>query len=141
LIHLGPVLTAGIAVSEQRNKALVSAGQIPPMPQQIRALVDTGAACTCVDPSVLQALNLTPTGTTLIHTPSSGNVPEPADQYDVALLIPGARPGDQPLLLPTIPVVASQLSLQGIQALIGRDILADCVLVYNGNMNQFTLAF
>ncbi len=29
----------------------------------------------------------------------------------------------------------------GIQALIGRDILANCVLVYNGNMNQFTLAF
>jgi hypothetical protein len=59
----GPVLNAIVAVSQERNAALVAAGQPAPKPQPIRALVDTGASATCVDPSVLAALSLTPTGT------------------------------------------------------------------------------
>jgi len=42
----------------------------------------------------------------------------------------------------TIPVVATDLLVQhGFHALIGRDVLGECVLVYNGSMGLFTLAF
>lgn len=40
-----------------------------------------------------------------------------------------------------VPVIASDLSLQGIDALVGRDILARCLFVYDGPANMFSLAF
>lgn len=69
----GPLLNAVISVSAARHNALISGGLPVPAPQVIRALVDTGASVTSIDPSVLTALNLTPTGSTLVHTPSTGS--------------------------------------------------------------------
>lgn len=46
------------------------------------------------------------------------------------------------MTIPSIPVL--QLPLlrhQQFHALIGRDILNRCVLIYNGSFRQFTLAF
>jgi hypothetical protein len=121
--------------------ALQAANSPVPAPVPIRALVDTGASCSCVDPSVLTSLGLTPTGSARINTPSNGSEPVDLPQYDVALIIPPATPGQSPLIFPIIPVVASQLRAQGIEALIGRDILSHCILVYNGTVNFFSLAF
>lgn len=138
----GPVLSAIVAVSEARAAALRGAGQRTPDPVPIRALVDTGASCTCIDPSVLAALELTPTGSVRINTPTTGNRPEDRNQYDVALVIPGAVRGHAPLFLATVPVVATELlQQQGFAALLGRDILSACLLTYNGTMGWYTLAF
>lgn len=140
----GPVLDAFIGVSGPRLAALTAASQPVPSPVPIRALVDTGASCTCIDPSVLQSLGLQPTGTVSVNTPSTGATPHTADQYDVGLVIPPGNipPGAQPLHFPTIPVVAAELLAgQGFHALIGRDILDQCVLIYNGGIGAFTLAF
>ncbi len=137
----GPILDAVVAVSAARAMALDAAGVPMPSPVPIRALVDTGASCTCVDPSVLAALELTPTGSVRINTPTTGNQPVDRDQYDVGLMIPGATRDAHPLLRLTVPVVATDLLPHGIQALIGRDILAECLLTYNGTMGWFTLAF
>lgn len=131
------MLSAVVGVSEAREGALKRTGQpIPPL-VPIRALIDTGASCTCLDPSVVTALNLTPTGSVSVNTPSTGTTPHTADQYDVGLAIPIGTP----LILRTIPVVASELLPQGFHALIGRDILEQCLFVYNGKDGFFTLAF
>ncbi len=136
----GPILNALVAVSQARATALTAAGREVPNAVPVFALVDTGASCTCVDPSVLENLRLTPTGNVSVNTPSTGATPHSADQYDVALIIPAAN--GPALVFQTIPVVSSDLfQAQGFHALIGRDILNRCVLVYNGNMGQFTLAF
>lgn len=136
----GPVLTAVVAASQARAAALKAAGQPIPTPVPIRALIDTGASCTCVDPSVLKTLNLTPTGSVSVNTPSTGASPHTADQYDVALVIPPAN--GTPLVFQTIPVVASELlAAQGYHALIGRDILDRCLFAYNGDAGLFTLAY
>jgi hypothetical protein len=135
----GPILSALIAVSEARGHALKGAGQPVPSPVPVTALIDTGASCTCVDPAILAALSLTPTGSVSISTPSTGAMPHQADQFDIALLIPA--PNGPPLIFQTIPVIASELAIQGIDALIGRDILDQCLLCYNGSAKTFTLAF
>jgi len=129
-----------VAASQPRAAALKAADEAVPTPVPIRALLDTGASCTCVDPSVLQALSLTPTGSVSVNTPSTGTTPHIADQYDVALIIP---PGTgAPLIFQTIPVVSSELlTAQGFHALIGRDILDKCFFVYNGGVGLFTLAY
>jgi hypothetical protein len=90
---------------------------------------------------VLSYLRLAPTGSVEIHTASTGAAPHTAEEYDVSFQIPGAVPHHVPLTLSNVPVTAVELEVQGIQALLGRDILDDCVLVYNGTVGQFTLAF
>jgi hypothetical protein len=134
---LGPLLSAVVGVSEAREEALRQMGQPVPPLVPIRALIDTGASCTCLDPSVLATLKLSPTGSVSVNTPSTGLTPHTADQYDIGLAIPNGIP----LILRTIPVVASELLPQGFHALLGRDILEQCLFVYNGKDGFFTLAF
>jgi hypothetical protein len=136
----GPVLNAVVAVSTEPSAALTAAGQSAPKPVPIRALIDTGASSTCVDPSVLTALSLTPTGIVLVNTPSTGETPHQAEQFDVAWIIPA--PVGPALIFRNIPVVASELlASQGFHALMGRDILDQCLFSYNGSTKQFTLAY
>lgn len=138
----GPIVNAGVSVSEGRRAALIAAGQPVPVMRTIRALVDTGASFTSIEPSVLQALNLTPTGTIEIVTPSTGNQTHTTETYDIDLTIGGANPTDIPLLITNLRISASELYLhQGIHALIGRDVLKRCFLVYNGSVNLFSLCF
>lgn len=139
----GALLTAFIGVSQGREAALQQAGQPVPKAVQVRALVDTGASITAVDPSVLKdQLSLAATGSTTVNTPSTGSQPMVADQYDVSLIVPAATVHQAPLYVNTLPVICAEiLASQGFHALIGRDVLAQCVLSYNGSMGWFTLAY
>ena len=71
-------------------------------------------------------------------TPSTGGQPHTANQYDVSLVL---RHPNLSLTLWTVAMAESQLLMQGIQALIGRDVLTNCLLVYDGQVGSFTLAF
>jgi predicted aspartyl protease len=134
----GPVMDVMVGVSAARREALQKGGQAVPAPVSMRALIDTGASCTCIDPSVLGQLSLTPTGATQIHTPSTGSAPHTLLTYDASLTLVHPR---LQLQITTVAVVATELEAQGIQALIGRDILENCLLIYNGQEGTFTLAF
>ena len=128
-------------MSEGRLHALMAANEPIPQMQIIRALIDTGASFTSVDPSVLAALNLTPTGTIDIVTPSTGQGTHTADTYDVDFKI-GAGPNDTPLSISNLRIASCDLFLkQGIHALIGRDILQRCIFIYNGAISMFSLSF
>lgn len=136
----GPLVDAFIAVSDAKKTALNLAKQAIPAHQVIRALVDTGASCTCVDPSVLTALNLSPTGSTLVNTPSTGSQPQTASTFDVSLTIPCANYAA--FVLDTLEVVESQLlASQGFHVLIGRDVLLHCHFTYDGRSQIFTLGY
>jgi predicted aspartyl protease len=138
----GPIVNAGVSVSEGRRAALVAQNQPVPAMRIIRALIDTGASFTAIEPQVLQALNLTPTGTIEIVTPSTGDGVHTTDTYDIDFTIGGADASEIPLLIPNLRVSSSELFLkQGIHALIGRDILKRCILVYNGSINHISLCF
>jgi hypothetical protein len=137
----GPVVNAGVFVSEGRRQALLAANEQVPEMQVIRALIDTGASFTSIDPSVLAVLNLTPTGTIDIVTPSTGQGTHTADTYDVDFKV-GAGPDDIPLSISNLRIASCDLFLkQGIHALIGRDILKRCIFIYNGSESMFSLSF
>ena len=76
----------------------------------------------------------------MVHTPSTGGAAVPFLQYDVMLVILGAAQG-QAWIIQALPVIESALSHQGIQGLIGRDVLDRGLLIYNGGAAQFTLAY
>lgn len=134
----GPILDFVVGVSLPRAEALQRASLPMPNAVRVRGLIDTGASGTCVDPSCLTALGLAPTGQVPIHTPSTAGTPHTCDQYDISLMLIHPR---LQLTLHALPVIASNLTAQGIQALIGRDVLARCLFVYDGAAGLFSLAF
>jgi Aspartyl protease len=136
----GLAVSAAVTVSNARRQALLDAGEPVPAAQQIVALLDTGASISAVDPSVLAALGLTATGKVEIHTPSTQGVPIHADTYDVCIGIFAVRDGDAHFISDPVQVFASILG-NGVQALIGTDILKRCILTYNGADDCFTLAW
>ncbi len=74
-------------------------------------------------------------------TPSTGMGEVMVDQYDVGLAIYSTRT-ELPYRIPNLAVVESELmAKQGFHALIGRDVLARCLLFYNGTNGLYTLAF
>ena len=75
-----------------------------------------------------------------MFTPSTGAIAHVTDTYDAGLQIYSGV-NEPPLEIPTLAVVASHLRVQGIDALIGRDVLGHCLLSYNGQSGFFTLAF
>jgi hypothetical protein len=106
------------------------------------ALLDTGASCSCIDPSVTTGLQLERRGVAEMLTPSTGAGHHVTDEYDMSIIIPPAMRRDQPLVLQAQRVVhADLLRKQGIHALIGRDVLERCLLNYNGTAEHFTLAW
>jgi predicted aspartyl protease len=137
----GPIVDAGIMVGDARQAALEAAKQDVPTPQMIRALIDTGAGISAVDPNVLKALGLSQTGEAEIHTPSTKGVAVTTPTYDVKIAILAGRTGDLHFISETIQVTATDLAVHGFQALIGTDILKKCILHYNGADGLFTVCY
>jgi hypothetical protein len=136
----GPVITVGFIVSAPRQGALKKAGVAIPSPVVVKCLVDTGASCTCVDRTVIQQLQIPPSGTVSIHTPSTGPTPCVCNQFDIGI---GIVMDNGQIHLPgmIIPVIESDLNVPGISALPGGDILEQAILIHDGRRSLSTLAF
>ncbi|RZD17991.1 MAG: hypothetical protein EVG15_08480 [Candidatus Acididesulfobacter diazotrophicus] len=145
---LGPILQAYILPTKYRIDALIKAKLPVPAAELGTFLLDTGASQTCVDPLIISKLGLTPTDFISIQTPSTNGVPAQCGTYDIGIIIgPTIAPSEvlNPILnmsyYCTLNVVEASLSHQGISGLIGRDILEQCILFYNGRVGGFTLSW
>ena len=129
----GPVLPCAVMLDVRRAQALTLKGQ-PVPPQKVGSiLIDTGASMTSIERTVLQELGIPPIGESQVKTPSGG---ETQLVYPCGLAFPGSP-------LPTIKgifVLGANLAEQGIVGLLGRDVLANCLFVFNGQGGGFTLA-
>ena len=137
----GPVVRAAIMLSTARSQMLGAAGTAVPTPQNIYALIDTGASISGVDPRVLTALGITPTGATEIVSSTSQGAGISVPTYDVCIGIYATRQGDLHFISETVQVTATNLTGRGFRALIGTDILQKCILHYNGADGFFSLAY
>lgn len=136
LQSVGPRLPVVISVPAGIAAALTAAGQPIPSPRAGDALIDTGASITSVEVLDLQALNLQPVNQVPIFTPGQ-SAPTTHLIYPCQMEFPGTP--IPPLQMNA--VIGGHLRAQGIIALIGRDILRSCQLVYNGVDGFWTLAF
>jgi hypothetical protein len=131
----GPLLDISVGVSAPRRVVLIANQGAAPSRIPGRFLIDTGASHSVVDTAIITALGLRPTSLLAVQTASTAGTPQQVPQYDVSLVLlmpPGGR------MFNALPVFAMTLRPQGIDGLLGRDVLAECQLTYSGP-NQFFL--
>jgi hypothetical protein len=128
-----------VAVRPSRARQLARANQAVPPPAEIHALIDTGSAYTLLDAPILAALGLTtPTAQVAVVTATGATVSFPRFHVSLTLLHPMPR---QNLWLQSAPVLSANLAPLGAQVLLGCDILARCVLVWDGPGGRFVLSY
>ena len=111
-----------------------------PSPLRVRALIDTGASHTFADPAVVSVLRLDPVGSAQARTATTDESGVPMQIYELTL---GIYSGDTPTPIgaPAQKVVAANLASRGFHMILGRDLLSECLLIYNGGAQILTLAY
>ena len=134
-----PILELFATASPHRIAALHAAGETTPRPEAVRALVDTGASRSNLDRSIVARLDLDSVGEATVHTASTGSTPKVVREYNVQLFLPGLAEG---LIAEDLRVLeAEDLSGLGVEMLLGRDVIDQCLLIYSGQEGRFTFAF
>ena len=95
-------------------------------PFRIKAIIDTGASLTVVNPEVVETCKLPARGFAIV---ASIEKKARYNQHAACIKFPGTRLRT----LDGIPVVACKISQQPYACLIGRDILRNWLLTYSGN--------
>jgi hypothetical protein len=140
----GAVLDVQVGLAAADLQLLRNAGCPVPTPMAARALIDTGAEVSCVDVQLLdplRAVGVAPQRFVFANFPAAGGLTL-APEYAVGLTI--VHPSGNPraaLILRSLPVVEKLLDHLGYQVLLGRDVLMDCLLVYDGPAAVLTLAY
>jgi hypothetical protein len=134
-----PVVELYASVSRPMATAMESAGEMPPRPVVIRALVDTGASRSLVQSSIPRSLELDPVGIDYLNTASTGGTPIACPVYSINLFFAGVPNGTLDSDLRVVEI--EDLSGLGVDMLLGRDVLDRCLLVYTGPESRFTLVF
>ena len=136
---LGPISLIGVGVSQARREALQLVNREPPTRKAASALLDTGSSGTMVDSDIISSLGLSPHDTTQCVTPATGSKAVDLYVYDMSIWLLGSQPGDTQEIL--TQAIGTDLKHHGVGVLLGRDILADCILIYYGTSKTCTLRF
>ena len=137
----GAVVTLRVGVGASERRRLRQANRPIPQPGTISALIDTGAEVTCVDPAAVQTLGLASIGPTLANLPAGGGLVG-ARRYLAAIRLP--HPSGDPkddFVVTDHPLTELPIGALGFEMLIGRDLLALCVLRFDGPGRAFTLDY
>ena len=141
LAAMGPVIQIRIEVPAALATSLVAGNQLVPNPVDGLALIDTGATITSIHAPILTGMGINPVG---IATVGTAGGPQQQSTYAARVSFPGTPlPGFE-----LSQVIGCDLTGQTVVnhqqpliALIGRDVLATAVLVYNGSAGMFSLSF
>jgi len=133
LIQRGPILQVSISVGQAVATQILQAGGTLPAPATGLALIDTGASMTCVDDAAAAQLNLPVID--VVNIASASHASSQANIYPIQIEVIGA-----PIVVAADRAAGAALAAQGLLALIGRDVLQHCMLVYNGVTGSFSIA-
>jgi predicted aspartyl protease len=129
----GLLLHAEVNVTDALGQALISQNQPIPTAATGRALVDTGASVCAIDEAAALRLGLQPVGQMNVSGIAGSRI---HNVYVAKVTFPGT-----PIPALDLTLAGSDLAGQQLLLLIGRDILRSCVLIYNGPLGCYTLAF
>jgi len=131
-------LAIELRVPEQLEKLLLSENKPVPAPLTGPGLIDTGATFSMIDEGAVAHLCVSPVGVVTLGT--AGGSKQSA-LYPVRLAIT-TPPPNQPLLRAEFAgITAGPLKDCGLLCLIGRDILSNATMVYDGGGGHVSLSF
>jgi hypothetical protein len=135
----GPVVNAIVTIGARQRSSLMAAGLPVPPAVAARFLIDTGANMSCIDTGLIGRFSLQPTASASVHTPGSGGSAIVRYQYEVSLYIPlSATTGCN---VPDIDMLEVSIRDQGLDGLIGRDVIDQWTCIYNGSTSTFTICY
>lgn len=129
----GPRIQAILSPLENQLKSLADKGEPPPHPVSGFALIDTGASSTCIDQNAAEAAGLAVVDSGPMSSATHDNeiVPIYAGKIEIIGMSVSVN---------IMRAYGVNLNSQDLVALIGRDLLSQCVLVYNGPESSFSLS-
>ena len=133
LRELGPILRVTLLPLEVQLKFYSSKNVPTPDPITGNALIDTGASVTCIDQSAAQKAGLPVVDSSPISSATHSNAVVPI--YAGRLMIQNLHQN-----IESKRAYGVNLDSQGLIALIGRDLLASCIFIYNGPDSSFSLS-
>ena len=136
----GLLVNVLVAVNEARRGNLERLGMPVPMPVRLTAMIDTGASISGFDLAIFPSLGLiAPNDFQEVITCSAVDKPHEAPAHYADVMLIGAA-GDK--VFSDLRVLGFEFrDSEGYRGLIGRDILDQCHLVYDGRAGRFTLTF
>jgi predicted aspartyl protease len=134
----GPVLQVEVCIPSDLEKLLAAQNQPIPQPVTGWALIDTGASRTAVEQSCIASLGVQPIGAT--KTGTAGGIHE-ASIYPARLRFPGQGMDMEFSSTLGVNLKGQKVGGKDLLVLIGRDVLARGVLIYNGTAGGFTFCY
>ena len=134
LLKLGPRVDVLLSLPEDLIEIYQKESREIPQPVAGHALIDTGASSTSIDESTVQSLGLFPVGEGIIS--SASHEQSAAKKYNLNIFISQSN-----LTLNAYGAFGLPLRKQGIVALIGRDLLQNCIFLYNGPIGAYILTY
>lgn len=127
----GPLMPVQIGIPSSLAAQMTAQGQTPPPPEEIMALVDTGASITAINVPVAQRLGLPTTGSIQI-----GGATGVSDMplYAALFRLPDPFVEWDPMTL-----AGANLSGTPFDILIGRNVLCSMTLSYDGKSGRFSM--
>lgn len=139
LIRGGPIISVEISIPTALSN-LFQTNKIPiPQPVTGFALIDTGCMLTSVDVATVNRLGLKPVGVEEDVYTAQGR--GKTNRYPAHVKFPGTNIEIDYNAVLTADLSGQHFNNTPIIALIGRDILADCVFIYNGKTGMYTFAY
>lgn len=137
----GALVAVEIGLSRAEVRRLRHAARPIPAVVSLRALLDTGAECSCVDPHAVGTLALPVQNIGLANVPAVGGL-VPTILRDASLTVVHPS-GDSRLNLVVADLSLAEVSLAALsyEVLIGRDVLDRCRFLYDGRGRRFRLTY
>jgi hypothetical protein len=133
----GAVINVEVGVGAVDEAKMRSKNLTVPLPFVTTALIDTGATRTTIHPMIVRALQLLPLGFEFVWTAGpTGPIQATVARYDATLTLGGyPTPRFSVLAAEVVPATPTVL------VILGRDILNECSLLFDGKAKSFTLSF
>lgn len=138
LMNDGAFLPVQVDIPQILADFLRAKNQQVPSPTQGMALIDTGASKSCADRVALTKLGIKPTGVIRLGT-AKGATQCPI--FPTRLTFPSLRLRVNFNAMAGVNLQGQQIGGAPLIALVGRDVLRRCLLIYSGANGYFTLSY
>lgn len=134
----GPIVDAFVCVSEPLKRWMRENGREVPPAIPVQLLIDTGADTTTIAEIHMRSLGVPPTGAAPVRTITTDVTGAACNTYGASLMLKAVGFAERSHYIPALEVFAQPFHNEGIDGLLGRDVLGTLVLTLDGPRRRFS---